>query len=175
MVVGQYYSAPDYQIYESLVQWTTSSVAGTISSVVLSLYGQVNAGTTDTVEARRFDWGTGATTADWVPQANLASNTLLASFVCSGMSTSGYNDFTSDAAFISNINQSGSTRILLNSLRHRSLTTPTAVEYNIFSSANNSGTTQDPKLVIDATVTSAAYIIGGRIVNAGPAGRGLVH
>lgn len=144
--VGQ---APTYYIYEIFESFDTSSVpvGSQISAVTLSLYLSSDTSTTDfTHEARVFDWGASLTTADWIAGADLGNYTLVATRATSGIAA-GYNDF-SDVAFTSNINAGGSTRIIINSDRHRAGTTPTQVETVSWYAADQAGTTNDPKLVV---------------------------
>ena len=138
---------------EGFLSFDTSTVVGTITAVTLSLYGHTDTSTTDfTVEARLHDWGPTLESSDWVAGASLGTKTLLATLSTVGFTTAGYNNFTSEAAFASNINQSGFTRFLLCSNRHRTLTAPSGTEHIRFWTANATGTSQDPKLVIDALV-----------------------
>lgn len=151
---GQVLNAGTYFCYEGFIQFDTSSIAdaATINSALLSLNVSADASTTDfTIEARLKDWGTGLTTADWVAGASLGSQTLLASVSTSGISTDVYLDLTSDAAFVSNINKTGATRLMLCSSRHRGNNTPAGFEFAVFYSADNVGTSQDPMLTVDAT------------------------
>lgn len=138
--------------YEGFLQFDTSAVAGTITSATLHLYGQADFGAgVDTWEVRAHDWGTTLGTTDWVSRANLPSLTLVAS-KAGAISTSSYNAFTSEAAFLAAINQAGSTRLLVNSLRHRTSVAPSGAEYARFESRDTGGTTTGPKLVIEALV-----------------------
>lgn len=136
-----------FTIYKSYFYWDTSAVNGdTASSVVLSLWGTSDQSTTDfTAEARAKTWsGGGLTTGDWDTEDG---GTLLATLSTSGFSTSGYNAFT-DVAFTSAINGSGNTEIIVVSDRTVSAIAPTVNEYILVSSADETGTTQDPKLVV---------------------------
>ena len=138
--------------YEGFLAFDTSTVVGTITAVTLSVYGMNDSSVTDfTLEARLHDWGATLTTADWVPGNQLGTKTLLASMNTSGWSAAGYNTLTSDAAFLTNINQSGFTRVLMCSSRHRLGNTPSGSEFVGYRSANQAGTTNDPKLVIETT------------------------
>src|SRR5688572_14292540 len=65
--VGQRIPTSTYFLQVVLLAFDTSSVGGTPSSSTLSLVGQGDESTTDfIIEARLYDWGTEATTADWV-------------------------------------------------------------------------------------------------------------
>ena len=153
--VGQLFSTPTYFCLELFLGFDTSAITGTITSATLSLVDQVDNSVTDfVIECRLYDWGATLTTADWVPGASI-SQTLLATYnTASGWTGNTYKDFT-DVAMAANINQSGFTRFLLNSDRHRLGTTPTGEERVSCSMADDAGTTNDPKLTI-VTVPAAA-------------------
>jgi hypothetical protein len=139
--------------YEGALAFDTSIVVGTITAATLSVYGMSDSSTTDfTFEARLHDWGATLTTSDWVPGNQLGTKTLLASMATSAWSASGYNALTSEAAFLSSINQAGFTRLLLCSSRHRLNTAPSGTEYVGVIAADTGGTSQDPKLVVEALV-----------------------
>jgi len=138
---------------ESFLAFDTSSIpdGATITSVTLSLWGEADGSTQDfTIEARLYDWGASLTGADWRSIADLGSLTLLASRSSAGWAVGSYNVFTSEAAFLSNINKTGSTRFLLCSSRHRTNVDPSQNEYVHFEQAEASGTSNDPKLVVEA-------------------------
>lgn len=154
--VGQS-TAGAYEVLEAFFYWDTSAIddTDTIDSATLSLYGNFDNSTTDFVmEARAHTWsGSGLTTADWVAGADLSGKTLLATFNTSGFSTSAYNDFTSDAAFVSNISKTGNTELLVCSKEQTDNSAPTTAEWVRVSTADVGGTTQDPKLVVFHTTT----------------------
>lgn len=158
--VGQnYIGGFGYYLYETFLSFDTSTIpdSAIISSVTLSLHGgdYVDQSTTDfTIEARTYDWGASLTTADWVAGADLTSNTLLASRSTSGWSTSAYNDLTENGSnFVSAINKTGITRIILCSSRTKDGNTPTGAEYVNLGASEKSGTSNDPKL-------SVTYVLG---------------
>lgn len=145
----------DYFCKEIFLSWDTSPIndAETISSALISLYGSANDSTADfTFNIRSFDWGATLTTADWVAGASLSGNTLLASHsTASGWSLVAYNDFTSQAGLLTAINKTGSTRAIGASSRQEAGDVPTTDERVTFYSADQAGTTQDPKLVVEAS------------------------
>lgn len=152
-----------YDCYEGFVSFDTSSVLGTVSSATLSLYGGVDGSTAAdfTVNARLKSYST-LDASDWVAGASLSALTLLATFNTTGFSTSGYNVFTSQAAFLSNINQSGVTGIILSSSRHEAGTAVAANntdEYVRMHASVASGTTQDPRLVVDASTGPSLAVV----------------
>lgn len=166
--VGQYGTIP-YICYEMFLSFDTSSIpdGATISAVTLSLYGKADASDTDfTINARAYDWGASLTTADWIAGASLSGNTLLATFATSGFSAAGYNDFTSESAFLTAINKTGTTYIVLSSSRHEGANAPSGNEYVSTYLADEAGTTKDPKLtVVYSEVTGP--LVGGRLVGGG--------
>lgn len=142
-----------YACYEAFLSFDTSTIpdGDIITSVTLSLdgTGATDGSDTDfTINARVYDWGPSLTTGDWIAGASLSGNTLVASRSTSGWSASGYNDFTSEAAFLTAINKAGVTYLVISSSRHEAGTTPSGNEYVGFATADNSGTANDPKLVV---------------------------
>lgn len=158
--VGQLLTGGYYYCDESFVAFDTSPIpdSDTITSSILSLYNYTDSSDTDfTVEARLYDWGASLTTADWISNASLSSYTLLASKATSGWTT-GYNEFSENgSAFVNNTSKTGTTYIVLNSDRHRGGTAPSGNEYVGFSTADETGTTQDPKLVVTHSAATKAF------------------
>jgi len=147
--VGQDFNDPTYECFEAFVKFDTSAIGtDSISAAVLSLYGLTNgSGPDPDMEARSHDWGATLTDADWVAAADLSGKTRLGVFDGT-FSTVAYNDFTSDAAFLTEINKTGITYIIVNSDRHRAQTTSVNNEYYFCQESENAGETQDPKLVV---------------------------
>ncbi|MET8987764.1 hypothetical protein ABZW49_20145 [Nonomuraea wenchangensis] len=139
-----------FACYESFVSFDTSAIADddTVSAVTLDLY--LRSSGIDTIEARALDWGASLTTADWVAGASLSGLTLLASSTFTQFdSTNTYRTFASQAAFLSAANlKTGTVYLLLSSGNMRTSGQPTSVAYVQFSAADETGTTQDPKLTI---------------------------
>lgn len=159
--VGQQFLTPDYLCMEPLAHFDTSALAGaSISSVVLSMYGEVDGSDTDdfTAEARLYDWGGTVTGPDFRKGSELDALTLLATWPSTSYAAA-YVDFASEAAFVANINTSGYTRLVVNSDRHRLGTTPTLNEYVRFSVPAGAGT--DPKLTITFTVSGIVPVVAG--------------
>ena len=142
---------PDYDIYESFLAFNTSSIpdTDTVSAAVLNLRSLYDHSTTDfTIEARLYDWGTGLTTADYVAGASLSALTLLAHRdTASGWTVNTAYDLTDDA-FAANVSKTGTTRLLLCSSRTTGNNTPTTYEQGSAYSADQTGTTSDPKLTV---------------------------
>jgi hypothetical protein len=152
----QQYVAPDYYVYEAFLGWDTSAIgaASTVSAVVLELYLQADNSALDhTLNVRLRDWGATLEAADWIAGASLSTLTLLASRATSGIGAAGaYKTFT-NVAFPANVNRTGFTRVVMASSLTEAGTAPTAtLEQAEWWSANDSGTTRDPRLTITYTV-----------------------
>lgn len=154
--VGQVFTdlkVDQYDCLEGFLSFDTSGVpdGDGVSSIVLDVWLVTDSSTTDfTLEARERDWGASLTTADWVSGASLGALTLMASISTSGIGATGaYKTLTSQAAFLTATNlKTGTVYLLLDSSRHVGNNAPTNPESVVLSSADNSGTTQDPKLTI---------------------------
>lgn len=157
VIAGQ---ATGFNCWEAFIAFDTSSIGGssTVSVVTLDLWLEVDNSATDfTMNARDRAWGPTVTTADYVAGASLSGSTLVASIASSGIGATGaYKTFTSQAAFLSITNiKTGTVEIILCSSRHEGNNQPTNNEYLQFTSADNTGTTQDPKLTVTYTVVSS--------------------
>ncbi len=155
-----------YYVWEGFMGFNTSSIGSdSVSSATLSMYLLTDSsGNEFTNQVRLKSWTTGGlTTSDWVAGGSLSASTLLATIDTSGIgSTLSYKTFTSTADFLTNINGSGNTELIINSSKEVNNTIPTQDEYVIWDDADTAGTTQDPKLV----VIHAPAASGG--VNLGP-------
>lgn len=152
---GQAFFTPTYYLMESFYPFDTSGIpdTDTVSAAVFSLYGKNNRTTTDfTANLAVFDFGASLTSADWQDGTELGALTPVATFATSGLSTAAYNDFTSAGGMPAAIDKAGTTRFVLYSSRQAAGTTPTGEEWFEAWFADNTGTTNDPKL----TVTHAA-------------------
>jgi len=140
-----------YELFQSFDTGTPIPDTDTVSSATLAEY--VVAGsdysTTDFVtDARIHDWGATLTAADVVAGADLSGKTLVATFDSSTLTTNVYNSFTSDAAFVSNVSKTGITYLILSSAEQAANSAPANAEYYRPSSADETGTSQDPKLTV---------------------------
>ena len=157
--MGNQFVSPNYSVFQGFYDFDTSAipVSDTIDSATVSLHGTTVPVQGDPLNAemRIKDWGPTLTTSDFVAGANLSSNTRIALFNAGSWSTNVYNDFTSDAAFLTEIIAGGNTRMFVSSSATRLNITPTAVNRleNFF--ANEPGTTNDPKLVVETTTNPA--------------------
>ena len=156
--VGQQFQDPNYNVWESFIEWDTSILDNAPTVASMSLYGLSGGdlSTNFTAEARAFDYGASLTSLDWRPGADISGYTLVSSFATSGFTTAGYNDFASEEAFLASVNVSGPTRIFVSSNRTRLGTAPTGGEYCYFYSSDQGGTAQDPKLVLTHTLDNTA-------------------
>lgn len=158
LVVGQARIGSTRYCYESFLSFDLSGLpAGTITAATLRLWGTYQGSGPDfTVNARSRSWVSGGlTSADWVAGASLSSLTLLASFATSGFNASGYNDFTSQAALLTAAAARGTLEVILCSSRHEAGDDPASGTDDLvqFSSADASGTSQDP--VLEVTIADA--------------------
>lgn len=123
------FSSPDFVCQEAMIAFDTSSIPDTATITAAVLHGRgigVTDGTAWIMEARLHDWGTTVTTADYVPGADLAAKTLLATrAVSAGWSTTAYNAFTSATGMLGAINKTGFTRMVLTMDGLRSTVAPT--------------------------------------------------
>lgn len=173
---GQFFSSPNYTLWEYFPEFDTSSIGtDTVSSTVLGLYGIADSSSTDfSVTAWLYDWGGTVTTADWRTAAQLSALTEVATFATAGgWSSSGYNSFTeTGTAFSDGINGAGTTRIVVGSSRLESGTAPTGAEYVWWYFADQSGTTNDPKLTITHASSGATGTADVTLPNMEAAGTG---
>ncbi|GAA2209310.1 hypothetical protein GCM10009850_047680 [Nonomuraea monospora] len=155
---GQYSTV---RIEQGFVIFDTSSITDTdvVSSVVLEMYLATDNSVTDfVVEAREtVDWGITIEGADYIPGDNLGGLTLLASISTAGIGATGaYKAFTQESAFNTMTGmKTDYVFISLSSSRTRLGIAPSGNEDVAWSSANASGTTQDPKL----TITHSALVV----------------
>jgi hypothetical protein len=109
-LAGQQNVASTHYHYQAFLEFDTSSIVGTITSVELKIYvNSVAADNAFTLQARLFDFSTSLTVADWVPGVDTSGDTLLATLASGSLSAGSYNSFT-NVAFPANINTAGMTR-----------------------------------------------------------------
>jgi len=159
--VGQVYAGGYWNCIEGFVSFDTSSVGAgsTVTVATLSLYAKEDSTLTDfTYEARIKDWGASLTTADWASgdpndAGSLDEYTLVASrSTTPGWSTAAYSALTSGAAFLSNVAQTGTTYLILDSSRHLAGNeVVTYEELDVWASEDGAGTDRDPKLYVEWT------------------------
>lgn len=171
-IIGQQLLSGTNYLYESFLEFDTSGIAGTITSVEFKVYiGNVAADNAFVAQARLYDFSTSVTTADWVPGADVAGDTLLATLASGAMSIGAYNSF-SNVAFPANINTSGLTRFYVTTDNFAAGTAPGTNEEEIAwwqspsqanppqlvitTSGSNSGSMS--KTLSNATVSAAATL-----------------
>lgn len=166
-------SVANYTIREDFWAFDTSTIPGsdTVNSATLSLFGggARSIGGTVVGEIYTYDWGTSLTTADYVPGASIGALTRLATFAMgvagANWNTAAYNVFTEDGTnFQGAINKGGSTRIMGTFDTVKGTTAPLVLNQISISSADEAGTTRDPKLVV---VTTAAASVAHRLLTLG--------
>lgn len=159
--VGQYWDAANYWCQESFMSFDTSSIPddATITSATLSLYGIATTAlaTNFTIQVKPRAWDpdggvpeNGPALASWVAGADLAALTTLATFATSGgWSVAAYNVFTSTGDFLSAINKTGDTDLMVCSDRHAAGDTPTNCEFVRGGTFDDAG--KIPRLVVEYT------------------------
>ncbi|WP_062434996.1 hypothetical protein [Herbidospora daliensis] len=170
LFIGQGEFGGEYYISEGFLSFDTSAIPDTdnVTAIALALWQLSDESTTDfTLEARQSAWTSGGlTTADWVAGASLGSLTLLASINTSGIGADGaYKTLTSETALLSATNlKTGTVAMLLCSSRHRGNNTPSAGTSEAIgvASANDTGTTHDPKLTITHAGSNAVPMFTSR-------------
>lgn len=150
--------------FQAAIRFATQDIpdGDTITSATVSLYGTLKTMETEQdLEVRAFDWGTTLETTEYRTPSQLGALTLLATFDTTGYSTSAYNDFTSESAVTSWVNKTGDSRAFVCLEGNRTSSPPTAAysDWVKCSSADETGTTQDPKLVVVHS-SGAAYVPG---------------
>lgn len=150
-----------YNLVELFFAFDTSTLPDdtTIDDAVFSLYVSTTSGTSWTsIYAREYDYGASLTSADWrAMDGTSATDTLLAQIARTSITTSQYNDLTSEAALLTAINLTGVTGIYTLISNGESASAPTGSQQAAITMADNTGTTQDPKLVVTHTPAAPAF------------------
>jgi len=144
----------------SYIAFDTSSLPDTdaVSAAALSLFEANGTGVYDTVNngattyrAYTYNWGASVTTGDWRTAAQENALTILATLASGSISANAYNAFTeSGTNFQSAIAKTGTTYLLIGTSRTAAGTAPGTDTQQTFEyyAADNTGTTNDPKLVV---------------------------
>lgn len=159
VTVGQqeHPSLSRFFVIEAFETFDVSGLEADATAATPSLWLTADSSTTDfTVEMRLCDWGETLETSDFVSGADLSALPLLASIDTNGIGATGqYKAFTAEAALVTAINDAragdGILRVILCSSRTTNGDVPSTNTQEMveFSSADETGTTQDPKLVIE--------------------------
>lgn len=154
-----------YSIFRSAFLFDTSSIPDTdsITSATFSLYGTGSASEdvdTDSVSVVASTPASNTAIAlgdfDQFGTTKLATDITIASW-----NTGAYNDFTLNASGLAAISKTGITKLGARTAKDISATTPTGENYVFTHYADQTGTTNDPKLVVvHASATSVKTVNG---------------
>ena len=159
LYTGQRLSGTDYTIWDGFLEFDTSSIpdgASIVSATLSMCPSNVSyLGTNFTINAYTgTSWGGGSlTTADYQGSTEWGSLVLAASKSTSGMSAGTRYNFTSELNFLTAINKTGYTRLILISSRTISGTAPTGNEYIYLYDGGDSG--YEPQLTVVYASTPA--------------------
>jgi len=149
-----------FNIYQSFLTFGSIPGGATVSVATLSLFLDTDGSTTDhTQQWRRYTGTMPPTTyaGDFVKGADFAADDLLATFATAGAGA-GYNAFTSDANLLTDA-QAGTVTGCLCTDEFANDSAPTNDEYMAWSSSNEAGTTQDPKLTVTYVGTETRFYL----------------
>lgn len=149
--------------------YDTSSidVGATIQDYTFTFYASGNpaVGDSQTIECRAYNWGPTLTTADWINYSiatNWTNLPLMASLASGSWSgPSGTANALTSGMEISSINKTGFTYIALN-LSRVTGTQPTTENFIRIFTANQTGTTSDPLLVVNHISAGGGILIPNR-------------
>lgn len=164
--VGQQLVSTTYSVMELFQQYDTSGIgAGAVITAGTLSFGMpgVDSSVTDfDIDAYSHDWGGGAvTTGDFIAGADFAAMTRIGTRNTAGLALSsqgGANVLTSDAEMLTEINKTGFTRVVMVSRKTSANTAPTGDEYISIRMADNTGTINDPRLTVVATLPIAGTL-----------------
>lgn len=140
----------DCQVFRAFLTFDTTSLpdSATVDSAVLSVYGISASGINDVgVKTANPSSPTSIATGDWTTVGTSFISTTIDTV---SFSTSAYNDFTFNASGRSHVNLTGVTEVAV-VLQVESGTFGSGNEGVTFSSADTSGTSQDPELEVTYT------------------------
>lgn len=156
--VGQYIFGV-YVVAQAFMRFDTSAIPVTdlVSSAALELFWTVDQTAANfTLRVRAFDWAEPLSAGDFVPGASISTTgTHVASLAAGGGVLGTYLTFI-DVDLPANINKGGVTELYFYSLEQENNSAPAGNEFVEFSSADETGTGQDPKITIThaSTVSS---------------------
>lgn len=150
---GQRKQGANYRVLQNFNSFDCSVIdAGeTVSAALLNQYVTTDNSDTDfTAEARDGIFSPTLGSDDFIAGDSLSAATLRATLATSGITASAYNTFT-DVAMIALVDaKSSTTDLCISSSRQRTGDAPTGIERVTISSADETGTTQDPYLDVTA-------------------------
>lgn len=163
--IGSIYTGSEFYTQTVFLGFDTSSIpdTDTVSAATFSLYARNgNSSRTFRMRAWTYDWGGSLTTGDFRTAAQLQALTELCDWPpTNAVSTGAYTDFENTANNLRDaISKTGTTYIIVSDNLHEAGTTnPLTADDCEWWLADQTGTTQDPKLVVThaaggATVTS---------------------
>lgn len=152
-----------YQILRTYLTFDTSSIpdGDTITAATISLAGRGNAtsnGDTSSAQITASNPASNTTiaTSDWT---NISNTSFSSMALSSWVNTDGvYNDFALDANGIANITKTGVSKFAWRNSRDVSNSAPTGSNALYAHSADVSGTSKDPKLVITHSAAGPANV-----------------
>lgn len=156
--VGQWFFSAAYNIYEGFISFDASAIADTSLVTAATLDLNVSAldasGSAFTLKVGyRSAWTPPLDTSDWVNSGTIESAPSIDAAGCSiasgSIATSAYNVMT--LSNLSNISLTAKTKFLAYTDRMVSSSAPPGAEYVTINSADTTGTTSDPRLVITYT------------------------
>lgn len=161
LFVGQLYPGGSYSVYQAFLSFDTSSVpAISPDSIELALYlGAASLTSTKQFNASERSWSGGA--GDFVAGASLSGLSGFGSRNFTNGEAAGYKAFPGP----SDVARTSAYKLIVYANDQQTNTVPTSADRLIFSSADTSGTTQDPKLTITITykltAAAGAYTLTG--------------
>lgn len=158
--LGQWNSAGVHWIAEGFVNFDVSGIlsgtAVTAAAIKFRLDGDLTIGSEFDLQVRLNDWGDTLTTGDWVPGADLSSKSLLASIDTTAIGSTGQlKTMTEESGLAGAIEDAVAGDGILRTVWVSSRTTDgnapstSSFEYITISSSNQTGTANDPQIVID--------------------------
>ena len=167
-IVGQWFVSPGYFVYEGFMNFDTAGLPddANVTAAVFSLWGAGDYSSTNFVlEVFLRDWGDTLEVADYVAGANLGGLPKLATWdTADGWSASGFNNFTSEAAFPAYISLTGKTRIVVASDHQRLNIAPTQSEL-VYYWTRESAAQSWPKIVVTYSIGGGGPLTLGDSVN----------
>lgn len=162
LYLGHTQDATAWRIYRSKALFDTSSIGSdSVTSATLSVYGtSIVSNNSDSdgwsvVSATMASSDTALTTADY--DITTFGSTSFGSVTFASFSTSAYNDISLNASGLSNINGSGVSRFGFLTTNDLSATQPSGSNRRIAWAVDQTGTAQDPKLVVEHTAAASTF------------------
>lgn len=167
VTIGQTYSATKgWYCYQGFESFDTSAIpdTATLSNATLDIYGasDFDANSQSYYLTGAKNWGTTVDTGDWVTVANFTQHGWIIN-AGSSWTTSGYNTFSAFAGWYETagvISKTGTSYVVVASQRWYDGNAPVGDEYLDYWSADQTGTTQDPKLTVTYTDDQTLNLTG---------------